>query len=71
MKRYIKSSKNQFDTKSLKSYNGYEIQKAWWIDSDGDKIKKYPAFYLVADNDDYIGEEYTSLAEAKNFIDTL
>lgn len=71
MKRYIKSSKEQFDSKQLKNYKGYEIQKAWWVDSDGDRIKKYPIFYLVADGDDYIGEEYPSLESAKKFIDTL
>ena len=60
-----------FDTKELKNYKGYEIYKAWRVDSDGERIKKYPYFYLVADDEDYIGEEYTSLEEAKKFIDTL
>lgn len=71
MKLYIKASKDQFDTKNLKDYKGYEIQKAWWIDSDGERIKKYPIFYLVADGDDYIGDEYPTLDAAKKFIDTL
>lgn len=71
MKRYIKSSKEQFDFKQLKTYKGYEIQKAWWVDSDGDRIKKYPVFYLVADDDDYIGDEFQSLEDAKKYIDTL
>ena len=71
MKRYIRASKEQFDFKQLKNYKGYEIQKAWWVDSDGDRIKKYPAFYLVADDDDYIGDEFQSLEDAKKYIDTL
>ena len=71
MYRYITSSKDQFDTKQLNDYKGYEIHKAWYIDSDGNRIKKYPVFYLVADKDDYIGEEYTTLAEAKKFIDSI
>lgn len=60
-----------FETKELKSYKGYEISKAWRVDTDGDMIKKYGYFYLVSDDDDYIGEEYKSLAEAKKFIDSI
>ena len=71
MKRYISASKDQFDTRQLKNYKGYEIQKAWWVDSEGDRIKKYPVFYLVADGDDYIGEEYSTLEDAKKYIDSI
>ena len=71
MKRYIRAYKEDFDYRQLKNYKGYEIQKAWWIDSYGDRIKKYPIFYLVADDEGYIGEEYPTLADAKKFIDTL
>lgn len=71
MKLYIKASKTDFDTRKLKDYKGYEVYKAWWIDADGDRIKKYPIFYLVAEGDDFIGEEYPSLEAAKKFIDTL
>ena len=60
-----------FDSKELKSYKGYEISKAWRVDSDGKRIKKYPFFYLVADEDDYIGEEYATLSDAKKFIDSI
>ena len=60
-----------FDSKELKSYKGYEISKAWRVDSDGERIKKYPFFYLVAQDEEYIGEEYSSLAEAKKFIDSI
>lgn len=60
-----------FEVKELKSYKGFGIDKAWRVDSDGERIKKYGFFYLVNDGDEYIGEEYKSLAEAKAFIDTL
>lgn len=60
-----------FETKEMKSYKGFGIDKAWRVDSDGERIKKYDYFYLVDDGEDYIGEEYNSLAEAKAFIDTL
>lgn len=59
-----------FDTKRLKDYKGYEIHKAWKTDTFGNKIDK-KIWYLVANEDDYIGEEYQSLEEAKKFIDSL
>ena len=62
---------NDFESRELKKYKGYGISKAWRVDSDGERIKKYPFFYLVDDGDDYIGEEYKTLAEAKAFIDTF
>ena len=71
MKRYIIASKDQFDTRQLKDYKGYEIQKAWWVDSEGERIKKYPIFYLIAEGDDYIGDEYATLEEAKKYIDKI
>ena len=60
-----------FDYKDLKPYKGYTIQKAWYIDDEGNRIKKYPVFYLVADEDDYVGEEYKTLEDAKRWIDSL
>ena len=60
-----------YDYKDLKGYKGYSIQKAWWVDCDGCRIKSKPCFYLVSDEDDYIGEEYPTLKDAKNFIDSL
>lgn len=58
-----------FESRELKEYKGYEISKAWWIDFEGKKKGNY--FYLVAEDGEYIGEEYNTLAEAKAFIDTL
>ena len=60
-----------FEIKELKSYKGFGIDKAWRIDINGKRIKKYDYFYLVNDGEDYIGEQYNSLNEAKNFINTL
>ena len=60
---------NDFKAYPLKSYRGFGIDKCRWIDSDGNIIKKYPPFYLVSDEDDYIGEEYDSVEEAKTAID--
>jgi len=71
VKRYINASKDQFVIRQLTDYKGYEIQKAWWVDSKGSRIKKYPIFYLVADGYDYIGEEYASLEDAKKYIDSI
>ena len=60
-----------FKSKELKSYKGYNIDKCWRVDFEGKRIKKYPYFYNVSDEDDYIGEEFASLEEAKRFIDSL
>lgn len=60
-----------FETKELKSYKGYGIDKAWRVDSDGERINKYGYFYLVSDGEDYIGEEYQSLTDAKKYIDKI
>ena len=60
-----------FEVKELNSYKGYGIDKAWRVDSDGIRIKKEGFFYLVSDDDDYIGEEFKSLTEAKSFIDEI
>ena len=71
MKKYIIVSKNDFDVKQLKNYKGFEIYKAWWVDFEGNRIKKYPIFYLVQDEEGLIGDEYATLAEAKKYIDSI
>lgn len=58
-----------FEAKDLKPYKGYEIQKCYWMNSDGDRVGK--AFYLVADEEDYISEELETLTAAKKFIDEM
>lgn len=58
-----------FETKTLKPYKGYEIQKCYWVDDEGDRMGK--AFYLVADEEDYISGELDTLSDAKKFIDEM
>lgn len=58
-----------YEYKELKPYKGYEIQKAYKIDENGKRIGK--VVYVVADEDDYIGEEYNSVAEAHRFVDSM
>ena len=55
----------------LKPYKGYEIQKCYFVDRKG-KRKGKP-FYLVAESndEDYCGDAYSSLADAKHFIDSV
>ena len=52
----------------LKPYKGYGIDKCQWMNFFGKKIGL--PFYLVSKDDDYIGEEYRTLAEAKKAIDS-
>lgn len=58
------------ESKQLKSYKGYEIYKAWWSTWEG--VRKSDYFYLVSEegDDDYCGQEYKTLAEAKKAIDS-
>ena len=58
------------EVKELKAFRGYGISKAWKIDLWGHKVKGSD-IYLVDDGEDYIGEEYSTLEEAKRFIKTL
>ena len=57
-------------TYDLKPYKGYGVQKAWYEDFDGRKVPNTD-IYLVSDDDDYIGEEYHTIAEAHRFIDSI
>ena len=59
------------ETKELKQYKGYGIDKAWYVYENGKRFTKIPYFYLVSEDEDYIGEEYSTLADAKKFIDML
>lgn len=58
------------DNKELTPYKGYGITKEWKIDLFGHRVKGSEK-YLVDDGEDYIGEEYKTLKDAKNFIDTI
>ena len=58
-----------YDFKDLKSYKGYGVQKVWEVDEDGKKAGPYR--YVVSDDEDCVGEEYRSLAEAHRFIDSI
>lgn len=58
-----------YEEKELKSYKGYEISKLWKLNFFGKRVGK--PFYCVAEGGDYIGEEYKTLEEAKEFIDMV
>lgn len=59
------------ESKELKSYKGYGIDKVWYAYDDDDKKVKGSDRYCVSDGEDYIGEEFRTLEEAKVWIDTL
>lgn len=59
-----------YEFKALKPYKGYGVDKTWEVDEiTGKRISPYK--YVVSDSDDYIGEEYDSIAEAHGFIDSI
>ena len=57
-----------YEFKELKPYKGYGVDKTWEVDAKGKRISSYK--YIVADDDDYVGEEYDSIAEAHRAIDS-
>lgn len=58
-----------YEVKELKSYKGYGVDKTWEVDEvTGKRISPYK--YIVSDGDDYVGEEYDSVAEAHRAIDS-
>lgn len=58
------------DYKALKPYKGYDVIKVWEVDEiTGKRIGAYR--YVVEDDDDMIGEEYTTISDAHRFIDSL
>lgn len=59
-----------FETRDLKNYKGYGVQKAWNTDEDGRRIAG-GYFYLVGVGQDYVGETYDTLKEAHAAIDTF
>lgn len=61
---------NGYEFQELKPYKGYGISKAYELDFDGERIKD-SLVYVVDDGEDYIGEEYKTLKEARQFIDTI
>lgn len=59
-----------YEFKELKPYKGYGIDKTWEVDEiTGKRITPYK--YVVSDGDDYVGEEYNSIAEAHRAIDAF
>ena len=58
-----------YDYKDMKPYKGYYIQKVWEVDNAGKRTGPYR--YIVSDDEDCLGEEYRSIAEAHRFVDSL
>lgn len=58
------------DYKALKPYKGYDVIRVCEVDEiTGKRIGMYR--YVVEDDDDMIGEEYTTISDAHRFIDSL
>lgn len=57
-----------YDSKKMKDYKGYEIEKIWDITYTGEKVNVQ---YQVSDNDGNAIDYFNTLAEAKNYINTI
>ena len=68
-KRTRKEFNMVYDTRELKPYKGYGIDKVYQLNFFNKRVGL--PFYLVSEDEDYIGEEYRTLEDAKKFIDSL
>lgn len=69
MKQWMYDSK--LDSKSMKPYKGYQIDKSWKVDSRGRKIPNTDSYMVIDEDDDWIGDVYNTLSEAKAYIDEI
>ena len=72
MKRYFHPDyepKLAYDENSIE-YKGYTIDKSWKEDYKGKRIPG-TIRYMVSEEDDWIGDVYKTLGEAKAYIDEL
>lgn len=61
----------KLDGEFLAPYKGYQIEKNWELDYKGRRVPHTDRYMVVDRDDDWIGDMYKTLAEAKAFIDTI
>ena len=61
---------NDMEWIELRPYHGYGISKVYEITETGKKIPGTTR-YVVDDGEDAIGEEYYSLEQARNYINSI
>ncbi len=61
---------NDYEYKELSAYKGYGMTRAYQLNDEGKKIPG-TTIYLVSEGEDYIGEEYKTLIDAKKYVDGL
>lgn len=73
MKRCIHASyeTRKIDSKLLAPYRGYKIEKSWEVDRKGRVVKDTILYSVLDDEDDWIGDEYRTLEDAKAYIKEL
>ena len=69
MKKWLEPKKEYSET--LNPYKGYQIEKSWRLNSRGKRIPNTIRYTVIDENDDWIGDVYKTLSEAKAFIDSL
>jgi hypothetical protein len=57
-----------YDSKTLKPYKGFNIDKIWDIDAWGHRVNIQ---YQVSDNDENAIDYFETLKDAKKYIDTV
>ena len=59
------------DGQQMKPYKGYQIDKSWKVDYRGNRIPNTVQYMVIDEDDDWIGDVYSTLAEAKAYIDEI
>ena len=72
MKRWVNNMYDRkLDGKFLAPYKGYQIEKNWELDYRGNRIPKTDRYMVIDKDDDWIGDIYKTLEEAKAYIDSI
>lgn len=69
MKRWIHASTESIDSKEMRPYKGYRIEKSWKVDHKGRPIPDSETYMVIDEEDDWIGDVYKTLKEAHQYID--
>lgn len=66
----MKFEERRIEAKSMKPYKGYGIDKSWEVIGNK-KVPGSDRYMVIDEEDDWIGDVYTTLAGAKEYIDSL
>lgn len=66
----MKFEERRIEAKEMKPYKGYKIDKSWEVIGNK-KVPGSDRYMVIDEEDDWIGDVYRNLAEAKHYIDSI